>query len=279
MTAANVLAIHALDELKAGLARFGGEAHDALSAAEQKIQRTLDWLQERANHWRNEVRRREEMVRQAEAALARCMASGYYDRDGHYHAPDCSAYENALLQARVRLREAEAELRNVQQWTQHVQQAVAEYQREAQRLAAMLGSDLAKASALLSNSADILRSYVAMSAPALGASSTPESRATPSSSGPTITWSEQRAILQRLDAGHPITIDELRKLQQIPSDLRTETRAEDESWIQQILESERYREAMRASQEVDLDLQYPSKALRDALLATLKAIQYWRSKP
>ncbi|MBM3127944.1 MAG: hypothetical protein FJ009_04820 [Chloroflexi bacterium] len=160
MSSANVRAIHALDDFKAALARFGSEAQDALGAAAQEIQRTLDWLAERANHWRNEVRRRAEAVRQAEAALARCQAC---------RPPrDCSAYQNALLQARVRLREAEAELKNVQQWTQLVQHAVAEYQREAQRLAAVLSADLPKASALLGNSADILQSYAAMGAPSVG---------------------------------------------------------------------------------------------------------------
>ena len=268
MSPANVRAIHALDDFKAALARFGGEAQGALNAAAQEIQRTLDWLAERANHWRNEVRRREEVVRQAEAALARCQASGYRDPQGCYHAPDCSVYQNALLQARVRLREAEAELKNVQQWTQHIQQAIAEYQREAQRLATVLSADLPKASALLVNSANILRSYAAMSAPTSGSVSVPTSTSPVSAA---ITWSEQRAILQRLDTGQPVSTDELRKLRQTPSDLQTETRAEDESWIRQILESERYREAMRDSQE--------ATDLRDALVAALKAIQYWRSKP
>lgn len=165
MSSANVQAIHALDEFKAALARFNGDAQGALSATAQEIQRTNDWLAERANYWRNEIMRREATVRQAEAALARCQASGYYDRDGHYHAPDCSAYQSAVLQARVRLREAEAELRNVQQWTRVIQQAIADYQREAQRLATILGNDLSKARALLTNSANILQSYAAVSAP------------------------------------------------------------------------------------------------------------------
>lgn len=165
MSFANVQAIHALDEFRGALARFGSDAQNGLTAAAQEIQRTNDWLAERMNYWRNEVMRRQAAVQQAEAALARCQASGYYDRDGHYHAPDCSAYQAAVLQARVRLREAEAELRNVQQWTRLVQQAIAEYQREAQRLAAILGNDLPKASALLANSANILQSYTTMSAP------------------------------------------------------------------------------------------------------------------
>ncbi|MCX7840843.1 MAG: hypothetical protein N2559_15520 [Anaerolineae bacterium] len=166
MSVVNVQAIHALDDLRAALVRFASEAQSTLDAAQQEIQRTLDWLTERANYWRNEVTRREALVRQAEAALARCQASAYYDsRTGRSYVPDCSAYQTALLQARVRLREAEAELQNVQQWTRHIQQAIAEYQREAQRLTVFLSNDLPKATTLLTNSANILRSYVATSPP------------------------------------------------------------------------------------------------------------------
>jgi hypothetical protein len=74
-----------------------------------------------------------------------------------------------------------------------------------------------------------------------------------------------------VDAGQPITLEDLRLLQQPTSDLQTETLTEDEAWLQRLLESERYREAMRDSQEAE--------NLKEALLATLKAIHYWRSKP
>ncbi|PKO21910.1 MAG: hypothetical protein CVU38_12210 [Chloroflexi bacterium HGW-Chloroflexi-1] len=50
MASANVFAIHALEELRGALNRFGGEAQGSLSAAELEIRRTFDWLQERLNH-------------------------------------------------------------------------------------------------------------------------------------------------------------------------------------------------------------------------------------
>ncbi|MFQ5856284.1 MAG: DUF6782 family putative metallopeptidase [Anaerolineae bacterium] len=162
---ANVLAIHALDELKGALARFGGEAREALEAAEREIRRTLEWLEERHAHWQREVRRRQEEVQRAQAALARCQASGYYDREGRYHPPNCSAYEHALLQARRRLREAEAELQNVRQWSRQVQQTASDYQRQAQRLEAMLNDDLPKATALLDRKSTDLRLYTMVPAP------------------------------------------------------------------------------------------------------------------
>ncbi len=166
MASANVFAIHALEELRGALNRFGGEAQGSLSAAELEIRRTFDWLQERLNHWQNEVRRRQEQVRQTQAALARCQASGYYDpQTGRQYIPDCSAYQNALLQAQVRLREAEAELRTAQEWGRLLRQATADYQRQAHRLAASLSNDLPKATTLLGRAMATLYSYTAIGLP------------------------------------------------------------------------------------------------------------------
>ena len=61
-TGANVLAIHALDELRSALGAFSSEAQQVLGAAAQEIQRTQDWLAERQAHWQREVRRREDIL-------------------------------------------------------------------------------------------------------------------------------------------------------------------------------------------------------------------------
>lgn len=70
MSSAHVLSIQALADLKAAFSRFGHEAQEAINATEIELRRTLDWLQERLNYWRNEVRRREQILAQAERALA-----------------------------------------------------------------------------------------------------------------------------------------------------------------------------------------------------------------
>ncbi|MBI3914405.1 MAG: hypothetical protein HY327_09505 [Chloroflexi bacterium] len=268
MSAANVLSIHALEDLKAALTRFSSEGQEVLDAAAQEIRRTLDWLVERQNHWQVEVRRRQEIVAQARASLARCQASGFYDREGHYHPPDCSRQERALLEAQRYLAEAEAELRNAQQWMQKVQQAVSEYQREAQRLAQLVSSELPKASAFLQRKINDLERYRAVTI-------APTSAQIPISSPPATTiykvegipWAEHQAILKKMEEGLPITVDELNKLKQPISDLQTETSQDDNNWVQQLLDSERYREAMRGSRE--------AKDLRDALFALAKALKYW----
>ncbi len=163
MPSAHVRSIQALDDLKAAFSRFGYEAQEALNATEIELRRTLDWLQERFNYWRNEVRRREQILAQAERALAACRASGYYDpKTGAYYEPPCTAQWEAVRRARVHLQEAQAELRNVQEWTRLVQQAAGDYRRQAQRLYAWLNGELPKATASLGRSATILSAYISL---------------------------------------------------------------------------------------------------------------------
>jgi len=271
---AHVQSIQALDDLKGALGCFRGEAQEALGAAEQEIRRTQDWLQERLNYWQNEVNRRQEEVRRAAAALARCQASGYTDREGRYHAPDCTAYEHTLQQAQRRLQEAEMELVNVRRWLAQVHQAAADYQVQARRLRELTTTQTEKAQAFLGQAVVDLERYLAVAPLSVSVIGTPpsiQSGASVSARQLEITWAERRAILERVDAGQTITPEELRRLQLPISDLQAGTLAQDEAWLHQMLESERYREAMRDSQEAE--------GLKDALLAALKAIDYWRSKP
>lgn len=148
-SSANVLSVQALEELRAALARFGVEAQQALDAVVAEIGRTLEWLQERLHYWQREVERGREAVQRAKAALARCRASGYYDDDGHYHEPDCSAYEMALAEMERRLELAEAELANAKVWFAHVQQAVADYEVHARRMQHLVSTELPRACAFL----------------------------------------------------------------------------------------------------------------------------------
>jgi len=182
----HVRSIQALEDLKGALGRFGGEAQMALQAAEQEIRRTLDWLQERLNYWRSEVQRRQEEVRQARADLASCRASGYYEGD-RYHAPDCSAEERALYEAQVRLREAEEELRNVQQWMKAVGEAVTTYRTQAQRLGRLIATDLPRANVFLERKIAELQAYLAVTAPTVGVGAL--SATAPSGSAEEVQWS------------------------------------------------------------------------------------------
>jgi len=163
--AANVRVIQTLDDLSGALARFAGETSQAMTATEREVGRTLEWLQERLHHWQREVERWHQEVQRARAALVRCQNSGYCDRDGSYHAPDCSAYEAALAMAHRRLREAEMELANVRRWMGRVQQTVQEYRRHSRRLQQLTTTQTKQAQAVLGRKlADLVR-YQAVTIP------------------------------------------------------------------------------------------------------------------
>jgi len=161
--AVHVESIEALKDLDASLGRFVSEAHEALSAADLEIRRTLDWLQERLRHSQREVERWQREVQRAAVALERCRRSGYYDRDGRYHAPDCSAYEAALQLARQHLRAAKAERANARNWLGRVHEGEDAYRREARRLERMTSADIPRARALLKRKVADLRAYLAVS--------------------------------------------------------------------------------------------------------------------
>lgn len=162
MAEADVRSIEALEDLRAALVQFRGAAQEVLHLAEQEARQTLEWLAERRADWQREVERRTEAARQAQGELARCRASGYRDpKTRRVYVPDCSAYEHALATAATRLREAQTGLVNVQRWQRAVEEAAAEYRRQAQRLSAMLEGDVPKATAFLSRKVADLRAYVA----------------------------------------------------------------------------------------------------------------------
>lgn len=167
---ANVRAISALSDLRGALGQFAGEAQENLRAAEQEIQRTLAWLEQRRAYWRAEVRRCEAAVQAAARALSACLASPptcYSDGHGGQHCtpPDCSAQAAALRRAQQKLTQAQAELRNVEQWLQHVQNAVEAYRPHARRLQHVAAAEIPKAQALLNRKVGELEAYTNLLAP------------------------------------------------------------------------------------------------------------------
>ena len=165
MSAVEVRSIDALEELQTSLIRYVDQAQVTLEAAQRDLQRTLDWLEERVRHCRNEVARCQEMERRAVAAYQRCMTSG--DRD---HPPSCGREEQAVHEARRRLAEAQREERTATQARQAVQTEAEAYLREAGRLRAMIQSDTPKAVAMLRHKVETLRSYTGAGMSVLGSS-------------------------------------------------------------------------------------------------------------
>jgi hypothetical protein len=106
-----------------------------------------------------------------------------------------------VQQARAYVAEAQAELDNVRRWLSLVQQAVADYERQAQRLAGLLASDLPKATGLLDRSVATLQAYQAISAapgtPDAGSGSTAGGTGTTSPAWPVASHVTQAAALRQ----------------------------------------------------------------------------------
>lgn len=127
----------ALTELSHSLARFADSTRQALRDAEDEARRTLEWLDERVRHWQRESGRSEERARLAASELSRCESSGYRDRDGRYHAPECGQEISALRAAEGHLRECQENLQAAQAWRSRITLAVDVYRREALRAEAL----------------------------------------------------------------------------------------------------------------------------------------------
>ncbi len=149
-----VRAIDALEELQTGLIRYADQAQATLAAIAREVQRTLDWLEERQRYWRSEVQRWHEEERRARAAYERCLNSG--DRD---HPPSCGREEQAFLEARRRLAQAEAEERMATQARLAVQAEAEAYARDANRLRVTLQTETVKSVEVLRSKVTVLRAY------------------------------------------------------------------------------------------------------------------------
>ena len=149
--AAKVKSVEALGQWRSSLKHFVGEMWEVLQSAEQKIQRTEDWLQECTSYWRREVERCQEEVWEAKRDLKHCEE----DEDN-----DCSAEEEALFEARRRLHNAEEELRNVRSWKRRVDEMVAAYRVQAERLRCLMSIEMPRADAFLGCVIDDLHKYV-----------------------------------------------------------------------------------------------------------------------
>lgn len=272
--------IQTLRDFQKALSHYSSGVQEALRVADTEIRRSQDWLQERINHWQRETERAERELSQAQNELQRCKASGYTDQDGRYHAPDCSAQAHALARAEAHLRTCEENLSTAQTWRSRIGQAENEYQSKSRRLLDIAGEHTERACNSLRNLADryeIARaaaSSIGLSdhSPILGTdNSNILIQSPPSESQPKgVTWAEHQAILRKIERGETITLDEFNQLRMPISDLQAGTLIEDTGWIQSIIDSKGYMEAMRDSRE--------AQNLGDAILATLKAINYWRSK-
>ena len=111
----------------------------------------------------------------------------------------------------------------------------------------------------------------------------PQVSSSPVIEGPreSILWAEKSLILKKIDYGIPLSKDELHALSLPISDLRAETIQQEYSWVQQLIEAERFREATAGLWNMAMPVASWS-SLAWAFLGvgaeTLKVIQCWKDR-
>ena len=163
MSSANVRSIQALDDLRAALTTFSGNAQSALRSAMIEVQRTLEFVAERERYWRGRVTTAQAELSRAVNAFNYCRSQVVRDSEGRVYQPPCDGEAAAVRRAQEDLRQSQERLQTAHMWYQQVQQAQQTFQQQTQRMGASL-SDLPKANALLSQKVNTLKSYTAMSA-------------------------------------------------------------------------------------------------------------------
>jgi len=170
VSSANVRSIQALDDLRAALTTFSGNARSALDSAMIEVQRTLEFVAERERYWRGRVTTAQAELSRAMNAFNYCRSQVVRDSEGRVYQPPCDGEAAAVRRAQDDLRQSQERLQTAHMCYQQAQQAQQTFQQQAQRMSASL-SDLPKANAMLTQKVNTLKGYTAMSAPSAGGGS------------------------------------------------------------------------------------------------------------
>jgi hypothetical protein len=146
-----------LSDLRREIGEFANKVPGELQAVDRDIRNTVEFLREREQFWQREVQRCLEAVAACEHALQRCQSSRRGDKEEHR---SCTPEEQALARARTRLHEAEAHLQNVRRWLARVEQAVAQYRRQSERLKSLVSTVAPQARTRLGAHERAARSYL-----------------------------------------------------------------------------------------------------------------------
>jgi hypothetical protein len=143
------------EELIAALVRYESETTECMTSASNEIQRTMDWLAQRENHWKRECERRQMVLKAAQEALRRCQTM--YDDD---RGNPCRSEEMAVRKAECDLYQSQSELANVRNWKNKVKSVADTYNQQAHQLKSQIENVIPKAKGYLQNKrSDIQDAY------------------------------------------------------------------------------------------------------------------------
>jgi chromosome segregation ATPase len=155
---ADVRSVDALREFLAGMVTYRSDAAEAVSAANQEVNRGIAWVQEQMGRWQRAIRDLEQEVTQAKVELAARKIPGFDGRE-----PDTTLQERNLRRARARLEHAEDKVRTCKSWLSRLPKLIEEtYTAPSHRLQTMLDGDVAAGLALLARQVEALEKYAGL---------------------------------------------------------------------------------------------------------------------
>jgi len=173
---ANVRSVQALKDFRIAFCNFAEDARGAVGGVEMEIRKFRDWLErDQLNYWRMQVKKREEMLMEARAALhKKKLAAGKSDA-----VSDSEEKENLRNATRL-LRVAEEKVEVVKKLIPQFHHAVDEYHSHSQPLSDHMSGGFERSLAKLTTMIESLESYLALQAPA---TSSPQAASFSSSPG------------------------------------------------------------------------------------------------
>jgi hypothetical protein len=156
---AHIDRLETLEQFRTTLSRSVHQLRDSLQSVSREIEGGGQWIVSEERQAVSEVKRSEERVRRADAALKACRARAYRDEDGYWHYPDCSSEEYDAQATRRELVRNESRLREVRQWRQRIEKAIAPFRREMAALNNVLVDQVSKGQATLSQAISVGREY------------------------------------------------------------------------------------------------------------------------
>ena len=150
---ARVLSLQYLVELRIALSQFREETQQSLTSIAFEIRRTREWLKQKHNYWRRQVEYCKKEISHARQTLNRCL---------HENNRDCRGIERKISEAYHALREANEKLEKVRYWSNIIEQAITDYQKQAYRLEQQIHQDIPKAGIFLGRKIEQLEEYLAL---------------------------------------------------------------------------------------------------------------------
>jgi hypothetical protein len=159
---AYISSISAIQEFRNALVMYVADSKQGVATLETEIRRAFDWIAvDRAQHWRQEIRRATDAVARARDDLHNART---FKSVGDY-TPSCVDERKAVQRAEERLKMAEGKAEVVRKWTRSLQHELNEFAGRMSQFAAVLEIDLPKAMAMLDRVLSALDRYVSTTAP------------------------------------------------------------------------------------------------------------------